>query len=291
MKSICHPFADPATPYIMSSSATSWRGFPITLRHSPSRHIEGSVCTPQTLLTVIISGRSKTSFLSAGKRFHIIDQSGTVIFWKPNHENSDIRMDGDVNALGISLDQQKIELLTKDDPSPKLRSMDQLPHFYVKEDQQILRLALSMMDEISKGCPSGAVYGESLSLSLLSYLKGNFFSEEKVKDSNGLSPANLRLIKDFIQSNLTNDLTLSDLANLVHLSPRHFCRCFSAATGLPPYRYILNARIDLAKMMLMNTHRSITEIALDLGFSSTSHFSDAFRKVNGRSPRHFLQRV
>jgi AraC-like DNA-binding protein len=63
------------------------------------------------------------------------------------------------------------------------------------------------------------------------------------------------------------------------------------ATGTTPYRYILNARIERAKIILATRTLSIAQVALAVGFSSQSHFSAAFRKHTGMSPRRFERKA
>jgi AraC family transcriptional regulator len=76
-------------------------------------------------------------------------------------------------------------------------------------------------------------------------------------------------------------------ARCSNLSRHHFCRAFKVTFGKPPGRYITERRIDRAKGLLRDSRRSITEIALDLGFASHSHFTDAFRKIIGITPSRY----
>lgn len=57
--------------------------------------------------------------------------------------------------------------------------------------------------------------------------------------------------------------------------------------GVPPHRYIGEQRIHRAKELLLDGSRSITDVALDLGFASHSHFTDAFRKITGVTPSRY----
>jgi AraC-like DNA-binding protein len=92
------------------------------------------------------------------------------------------------------------------------------------------------------------------------------------------------LITSYLQENLALDTSLSELAALVHLSPGHFLRAFKKATGSSPVRYRMTLRLKKACLLLSTTSLSITEIAIALGFSSTSHFSMTFTKKIGKNP-------
>jgi AraC family transcriptional regulator len=81
------------------------------------------------------------------------------------------------------------------------------------------------------------------------------------------------------------------LAELVHLSPYHFSRVFKQSFSMPPHRYLTNRRIERAKSLLAARKLSVTEIGLNLGFSETSSFTSAFRKVTGETPTDYRRRV
>ncbi|WP_170958851.1 AraC family transcriptional regulator [Magnetospirillum sp. 15-1] len=105
----------------------------------------------------------------------------------------------------------------------------------------------------------------------------------------GLGASRRRRIMDYIDDHLEDELSLADLATQAGLSPHHFGKAFKASFGQPPWRYVNERRILRAKEMLLNGGRSITEIALSLGFASHSHFTDAFRKTTGTTPSRFRQ--
>jgi AraC family transcriptional regulator len=78
--------------------------------------------------------------------------------------------------------------------------------------------------------------------------------------------------------------TLGALAKRVHSSPFHLARSFRALAGVPLHRYQLRARMAAALREVLDTSRELTAIALDLGFSSHSHFTATFRRTFGAAP-------
>jgi transcriptional regulator GlxA family with amidase domain len=62
---------------------------------------------------------------------------------------------------------------------------------------------------------------------------------------------------------------------------------FKQHTGETPMNYIIRLRIDKAKQMLLRQQASTTQVALECGFTSLSHFSNVFKKLTGKSPREF----
>lgn len=77
---------------------------------------------------------------------------------------------------------------------------------------------------------------------------------------------------------------LSTLAELAGLSQSHYCRAFKASTGLAPYQWQLQSRIDRAKFLLLNTNSCLRDIAEAIGFADAVHFGRTFRKMTGASP-------
>jgi AraC family transcriptional regulator len=103
----------------------------------------------------------------------------------------------------------------------------------------------------------------------------------------GLPGYRLKRVLDYICANLADDLTLSELAIIVDMSPHYFSELFKKSMGVTPHRYLLSQRIERSKQSLRNHHRSIIEAGLDAGFQNPSHFARVFRKFVGISPSRF----
>jgi AraC-like DNA-binding protein len=80
-------------------------------------------------------------------------------------------------------------------------------------------------------------------------------------------------------------VTLQEVSNAVGLSPFHLCRVFHAATGCTVHRYLLALRLEHAAAELLDTRKSVTEIAHAAGFSSHSHLTALFTRTFGAPPR------
>jgi len=87
---------------------------------------------------------------------------------------------------------------------------------------------------------------------------------------------------NFILKNLNEDLSLESLARIANYSPFHFQKIFKQATGESPKQFIIRMRLETAAhSLVMHDHKSITEVAIDSGFSSPATFSRAFRNYFG----------
>lgn len=90
-----------------------------------------------------------------------------------------------------------------------------------------------------------------------------------------------------IQENYAESLSREQIADHVGLSDDYLTSCFRKELGLTPMAYLNRYRIQQARQLLKNTHKSITEIALDVGFSSSSYFSRIFRRETGMTPEAY----
>lgn len=87
-----------------------------------------------------------------------------------------------------------------------------------------------------------------------------------------------------MEQNLADPMPIADIASRLDLSTRQIERLFRAALGERPAALYRRLRLRYARWLLDNTDRSVTEIALDAGFSDSAHFSREFKRVHGLSP-------
>jgi AraC-like DNA-binding protein len=102
-----------------------------------------------------------------------------------------------------------------------------------------------------------------------------------------LSSEAQRLVRQamaFMQEHYAEPLSRQEIARRVGLSDDYLTSCFHKELGLTPVAYLNRYRIQQARHLLKNTHKSITEIALDVGFSGSSYFSRIFRRETGMAP-------
>lgn len=89
---------------------------------------------------------------------------------------------------------------------------------------------------------------------------------------------------EYLEENYNINITLDELAGEMNYSPYHFLRIFKSATGMTPFEYLINIKIEKAKYMLRHTSLPIEQISDFCGFSSSSYFAQAFRKKTGVTP-------
>lgn len=126
---------------------------------------------------------------------------------------------------------------------------------------------------------------QGLAQLIATHLARHYAELEQAPASGSALPAfKVKRITDWITAHLDEDFNLEQLARQAGLSKFHFHRLFKQATGLSPAQFQRNARMEEAKRRLRETTDSVIEVALDLGFSSPSHFAQTFRRETGSTP-------
>lgn len=94
----------------------------------------------------------------------------------------------------------------------------------------------------------------------------------------------MQRVDAYIGQHLGDTISLAAVAAAAGLSPMHFAARFRLATGQRPHHYILRARIEHAKALLVSSERSVVEVAGDTGFRTQAHFSTIFKRLTGATP-------
>ncbi|KAM3113119.1 AraC family transcriptional regulator [Phormidesmis sp. 146-33] len=101
----------------------------------------------------------------------------------------------------------------------------------------------------------------------------------------GLTHTQLQQVLDYIQTHLDRDLSLVELAETLNFSPTYFANAFKQAINISPHQYVIQQRVERAKLMLSKTDLAIVDIALQVGFSSQSHLTQQFKRITGMTPK------
>jgi AraC-like DNA-binding protein len=110
--------------------------------------------------------------------------------------------------------------------------------------------------------------------------------------SRAVEELNRRMLRarDTMDRAYAQPLDIRALARIAHVSEAHLIRTFRATFGETPHRYLQRRRIERAMYLLRATDRGVTEICLDVGFTSLGTFSRSFHNIVGASPLAYRQR-
>jgi AraC family transcriptional regulator len=154
-----------------------------------------------------------------------------------------------------------------------------------------LRAALGAVDaELAAGGAGGSLAAESLANVLAVHLIRHLTARRRPQPGRdgALPRGRLRAVAEYVEEHLDAGPTLRQMAAVARLSPYHFARQFKAATGLPPYQYVLARRVERARQLLQQGRDlSLAEVAACAGFSDQSQFSHHFKRLVGVTPGQF----
>ncbi|HEU4837592.1 MAG TPA: AraC family transcriptional regulator [Pyrinomonadaceae bacterium] len=160
------------------------------------------------------------------------------------------------------------------------------------KDKNICHVAMSLLHELNEANVVGRLYADSLAPGLAIQLVRRYSALRDVHVGHGgMAPHKLRKAVALIDHHLSDEeegrVALRAVARAVRMSYFHFSRAFKQSMGMTATNYIAERRIERAKKMLEETELPISEIALRSGFSSQSHFTTAFRRLAGATPKAF----
>ena len=165
-------------------------------------------------------------------------------------------------------------------------------------DAHVVDLARRLQMQAEGQAYFGAVYVQSLSLALASYISSRYGAGAKAEDvvqhgagtkvvaarAATLSSTQKNQIEKFVDGEIASNFGLVDLAALVGYSPDHFSRLFKHTFQQSPYQYVLSRRIEKAMTMLRDETLAIAEIASACGFANQRHLTTAFKRRTGTTP-------
>ncbi|SEG78110.1 AraC family transcriptional regulator [Bosea lathyri] len=149
-------------------------------------------------------------------------------------------------------------------------------------NERILALARLIAAECAEPDARHDLYGDGLTLAVLIDLFQ--IGRKQPRKRSPLTTWQLRRVTDYMSAHCDDNIRLQDLAALVDLSQSHFSHAFKASTGVPPHQWQLQARVRRGQEMLVAGDRTLTEIAVEAGFSDQAHFTRVFRRVVGETP-------
>lgn len=159
------------------------------------------------------------------------------------------------------------------------------------EDGGVYHLGMALKAELAAppDCQTGSVYQDTLINALVMRLVKHHSSATipRRKRPGGLDLSSLKLLIDYIDAYLDQNIRLADLATLVGYSQVYLCSMFRESMGIPLHQYIIQQRLKRAARLLRSSQMSLAEIAVSCGFYSHSHLTRSFKQVMGVTPKEY----
>ncbi len=121
-------------------------------------------------------------------------------------------------------------------------------------------------------------------IGIIGQLFSRFLLPGQSSPANALLHYNIQPILRHIQENLSNEISIDELARMAYFSKDHFTRIFKSLLGMPPCEFIIRKRIEKAQLLLLTTDLSHTRIMEETGIRNASYFSRIFKKYTSYTP-------
>lgn len=127
-------------------------------------------------------------------------------------------------------------------------------------------------------------------IGIIGQLFSRFLNTDPTCTNNNLPGYNIHPILVHIQNNLTEDISIEELAGMACMSKDHFTRIFKSITGMPPCEFIIRKRIEKAQLFLLTTDIPINQIIDRAGFKTTAYFCRIFKKYTSFTPEEYRKK-
>jgi AraC family transcriptional regulator len=157
------------------------------------------------------------------------------------------------------------------------------PSIHVR-DAQVERIGWMMQAEDRDDYPGGRLFADSLAAALAARLLALQGSKGRAALRGALPAWRLRRVVEYIEAHLDEELALAELARVAGYSLSHFKTLFTRAVGVPVHRFVLERRVERARVLLEEGRHGLSEVAFSAGFAHASHMARCVRRVLGVTP-------
>lgn len=168
-----------------------------------------------------------------------------------------------------------------------LKSYEMAPE-YASVDPFLWHLARSIEQQMLARRTLEISYIESIAIIIGQHLLSTYADMPASSSApGGLPRYKLRRAVDYIQEHFQRDIGFKDIADQLDMSPYHFARMFKHSTNESPHQFIMRCRVETAKKLLIESDKSIADIAFEVGYKSQSYFTTRFALLVGATPAAF----
>jgi AraC-like DNA-binding protein len=153
-------------------------------------------------------------------------------------------------------------------------------------DDTLGRAFDEMAEELTEGDELHPIFTEGWAMQAFAFVVRATREQQpmRIMTGSGLAPWQLLRAKEMFLADLSETQSVDRVAARCKLSVSHFARAFKASTGVPPHQWLIKARIEQARALLVDSSASLADVAGTCGFADQSHFSRIFARVMGTSP-------
>ncbi len=163
-----------------------------------------------------------------------------------------------------------------------------IPEEHREDIQHIFKLLITEKHKPTEMSPcSIKCHLQNLLISLARYCDNSLASSTSLVNNVQIVDASIQKAMNYIMMNYNHNITLDEVAGMLHLNSSYFSKKFKSVNGFGFKEYLNTVRINHSEQLLLETDLNITEIALQCGYDNSNYFGDAFKHLNKISPTQF----
>jgi AraC family transcriptional regulator len=237
------------------------------------------------LVIVHMNGPAEVERYLSGERMQRKVPTGGVFFLPPGRDFG-VHLKQDLETVHMYLPMEYLQAAAAELCKGDAEQIEFLPRLG-EQDPTIESLARSCCYLLNEQLSD--LYADSVSRLLAIQLVRRHSTHQTLSDIDKvghLSANQLRRVREFIDAHLSHPIGVEDLAKAAGLAPIQFARQFKRASGVTPYQFLIDCRVERARSMLLKPI-PIAEIAVACGFTHQEHLTRVFRRVTGVTPGRF----
>ncbi len=243
------------------------------------------IATDHYSVGYVITGDRKVIMPSGSYSYHSGDATvGTPYVYHRTVSNSDIPYDSYIIKFTPEFIKPFINHVEKNIFNELCSQM--VFHFSDEIQIKIEKIFFEMLEEYNKNVYYTEFILQGMLFRLLMTIWENKLNDNIKGHKSPLSKSIVDILI-YIENNYYKKITLEKTAQMAHFSNSYFSRMFKLQLGIPFKEYVNNVRITQAKKMLIQTNKSIMEIALDTGYCHGDYLSVQFKNKTGMTPSQF----
>jgi AraC family transcriptional regulator len=202
------------------------------------------------------------------------------------HSEKWVRWLAPIEMLTVTLPHQMLLSAAYEMNGPGGTDLAATPQF---ADLRVLHLMKALDAESDFGFRSGRLYLDSVLQALaVLLLQSRSTMPRRFRPHRGaLAPTKLKRVLEYVDSNLDQEISLTNLAEAAGLSAAHLCNAFRHSTGKSPHQFVMHARIERAKELLRRSGLRVIDVAIASGFKNPQHFARVFRSACHLTPTQY----
>jgi AraC family transcriptional regulator len=265
--------------HLVDSFAYGWRKLNLVYEHEPRGEMPEAPLPGHMI--VIAQGNFRSSIYHEGI-WHQVDYcSGDIAILPGSELFPRTWIDRKVPLIELFLDPKVLDVSLCLELEPQWQIRDPL----------IEQMGVALQQEIMVSGAAGGNYAEAIAIALSAHLARRYSKTRIAPPIGKLTAQQAQNIRDYVQANLMEDLSVDRLAQVVQLSPGHFATLFKRQVGLTPHQYVVQQRIERACFLLHHTDLPILTIVYQIGLQTQSHFTRLFRQQMGLTPKQYRDRI